>query len=403
MMTKLKNTVLRKDSIRKLDASRDRTDVAKIITGIRRCGKSTLMMQYIQHLKDSGVEDDSIFYINLESEDNIDVTDNLRLRDIIRENVKKDARTYVFFDEIQRVKKWETNINSLMTDYDADIYITGSNAYLLSSELSTYISGRYVEIKMFPLSFSEYLELHPPSDILSVESRFDKFLKCGALPSIDPDADKIFIMDHLQGIFNTILMKDVVSRIGVRNTGVLNNITRYLFSNIGNLTNILTISKCAGISSTTVRKYMTALEESYIIYKAERYDVRGKKLLNSSEKYYAADTGMRNSLLGWQEGPDIGRQIENVVYLELCRRGYKVMVGSFRDKEVDFTAFKDNKVEYYQVTQSMLIEDTAKREIRSLEAIDDNHQKTILSLDRIMTDPGNGIKHINLLDWLLSE
>ena len=402
-MTKLKNTVLRKDSIRKLDASRDRTDVAKIITGIRRCGKSTLMMQYIQHLKDSGVEDDSIFYINLESEDNIDVTDNLRLRDIIRENVKKDARTYVFFDEIQRVKKWETNINSLMTDYDADIYITGSNAYLLSSELSTYISGRYVEIKMFPLSFSEYLELHPPSDILSVESRFDKFLKCGALPSIDPDADKIFIMDHLQGIFNTILMKDVVSRIGVRNTGVLNNITRYLFSNIGNLTNILTISKCAGISSTTVRKYMTALEESYIIYKAERYDVRGKKLLNSSEKYYAADTGMRNSLLGWQEGPDIGRQIENVVYLELCRRGYKVMVGSFRDKEVDFTAFKDNKVEYYQVTQSMLIEDTAKREIRSLEAIDDNHQKTILSLDRIMTDPGNGIKHINLLDWLLSE
>jgi len=400
-MTKLEDTVLRTDSIRNLDAARDHTDIAKIITGIRRCGKSTLMMQYIQHLKDNGISDDRIFYINLESEENMDVDDHLQLRDIIKANLRKDIRTYVFFDEIQRVRGWEKNINSLMTDYDADIYITGSNAYLLSSELATYISGRYVEIKMLPLSFSEYMELHPLSERENTESRFNDFLRYGALPSVDPKSDRTFIMDHLQGIYNTILMKDVVSRLGVRNTGVLGNIARYLFSNIGNLTNVLTISKHAGISPTTVRNYLTALEEAYIVYKAERYDVRGKKILSSNEKYYAADTGIRNSMLGWQEGPDIGRQIENIVYLELCRRGYKVMIGRFRDSEVDFAAFNGNEIEYFQVTQTMLSDETSKREINSLTLIDDNHPKTILSLDRIMTEPGNGIKHVNLIDWLL--
>jgi predicted AAA+ superfamily ATPase len=299
------------------------------------------------------------------------------------------------------VNGWEKNINALMVDYDADIYITGSNAYLLSSELATYIAGRYVEIRMLPLSFEEYLELHPSRG--SLESIFDTYLEYGALPSIDPNDDRTFVTEHLQGIFNTILIKDILSRLDIRNAGALGSIARFLYSNIGNLTNVHTISKYLDMSSTTVRNYLTALEDAYLVYKAERYDVRGKKILSSNEKYYAADLGMRNAMIGWQRGDDMGRLTENVVYLELRRRGYDVVIGSFRDAEVDFTAFKGDKVEYYQVTRTMLSEDVSKREIRSLEKIPDNHPKTILSLDRIMVKPGNGIRHLNLLDWLLGQ
>jgi predicted AAA+ superfamily ATPase len=400
-MTDLRNTVLRKGYIQKLDAGRDVTDVAKIITGIRRCGKSTLMMQYMEHLKSNGVDDSRIFYMNLEDEENINVTDHLQLQKIIKERVRKGVRTYVFLDEIQRVSGWEKNLNALMVSYDADVYVAGSNAHLLSSELATYIAGRYVEIKMLPLSFEEYLELRRSSG--SEESVFEKYLMYGALPMIDPNEGRNFINDVLQGIFNTILVKDVLSRLELRNPGAFVSIVRFLYSTIGNQTNVHTISKHMGISPNTVKNYLAALEEAYLVYRADRYDVRGKRILSSNEKYYAADLGIRNAMIGWRGGPDKGRQLENVVYLELRRRGYDVMVGSFKDAEVDLTAFRGDKVEYYQVTKTMLEEITSKREIRSLKMVPDNYPKTILSLDRIMVDPGDGIKHINLLDWLLGR
>lgn len=390
--------LVRSDYIEKLDAVRDRPEVAKIITGIRRCGKSTLMMQYMQHLRDSGVDENRIFYINLESEENNYIADHLILQDLINSSIRKDVRTYVFFDEIQRVTGWEKSINSLMVDYDADIYLTGSNAYMLSSDLSTYISGRYIEIKMLPFSFREYIKFHKISE--EIESAFNEYLWHGSFPMIRPAYDENLIKDYLQGIYNTILVKDVLTHANLRNVSVLKDITRYLFSNIGNITNLLTIAKEANVSVNTAKSYVAALEEAFIIQKSERYDFRGKKILKSNEKYYVTDTGLRNAILG-PSADDASRQIENIVYLELIRRGYEVMVGSYRDLEVDFTAIKGSSVEYFQVTQTMLAEQTKEREIRSLNAIKDSYPKTILSLDRIISRPGNGITHRNLIDWLL--
>lgn len=391
--------LIRSEYIEKLDTVRDRPEIAKIITGIRRCGKSTLMMQYMQHLRDSGIDENRIFYINLESEENNYITNHLVLQDLIKSSIKKDDRTYVFFDEIQRVEGWEKNINSLMVDYDADIYLTGSNAYMLSSDLSTYISGRYIEIKMLPFSFKEYIKFHNLSD--KIESAFNDYIWYGSFPMIRPTDDENLIKDYLQGIYNTILVKDVLTHANLRNVGVLKDIAKYLFSNIGNITNLLTIAKDANVSVNTAKSYVAALEEAFIIQKAERYDVRGKKILKSNEKYYVTDTGIRNAALGPLSGDDESRQIENIVYLELIRRGYEVMVGSYRDFEVDFTAIKGNSVEYFQVTQTMLAEKTKEREMRSLNAINDNYPKTILSLDRILSRPRDGIIHRNLIDWLL--
>lgn len=390
--------LVRSDYIEKLDAVRDRPEVAKIITGIRRCGKSTLMMQYMQHLRDSGVDENRIFYINLESEENNYIADHLVLQDLIKSSIRKDVRTYVFFDEIQRVAEWEKNINSLMVDYDADIYLTGSNACMLSSDLSTYISGRYIEIKMLPFSFKEYVKFHNTSD--GIESAFNEYIWYGSFPMIRLADNENLIKDYLQGIYNTILVEDVLTHTNLRNVSVLKDVTRYLFSNIGSITNLLTIAKEANVSVNTAKSYVAALEEAFIIQKAERYDVRGKKILKSNEKYYVTDTGLRNAVLG-PSADDESRQIENIVYLELIRRGYEVMVGSYRDLEVDFTAIKGNSVEYFQVTQTILAEKTKEREIRSLNAIKDNYPKTILSLDRIISRPGNGITHRNLIDWLL--
>ena len=399
-MTELRNTVLRKEYIRKLDTGRDRTDFAKVVTGIRRSGKSTLMKQYMEHLRESGVGGDRIFYINMEAEENLGIADYRELQEIIKENIRKDVRTYVFLDEVQRIKGWEMNLNALMESYDADVYITGSNAYLLSSELSTYISGRYVEIGMLPLSFSEYLELHP--SFKTEGDAFASYLRYGALPLIDPKADTDLNNDLLEGIYNTILVKDVLSRLDLRSPRVLEKIMRFLYSNVGNLTNVSTIAEHLGISPTTAGKYMKALEDAYIIYGAERYDVRGKKILNSVEKYYAADTGMRNAVTGWSE-EDLWKLLENSVYLELRRRGYNVKVGSFKDAEIDFTAFKGDDVEYYQVTITMLPDEVSEREIRALNMAKDNYPKTILSLDEFKVPTGNGIKHLNLIDWLLGR
>lgn len=394
--------VQRTGYLQRLEGGKDRSDVVKVITGIRRCGKSTLMKQYIQKLKET-VDEDAIVYVNLESREAESIETYKNLNDYLASKINSAKRSYVFLDEIQRVSGWEKSINSLMVDYDADIYITGSNAYILSSELSTYLSGRYVEINMLPLSFKEYLELHPPSGDHDKYARFKDYLWYGSMPMINPDGDEEFTNDHLVGIYNTILNKDVQLRLGVHDPVMLDNVCRYVMSNIGNITSSNSISENTDLSPVTVRNYLHALEEAYIIYKAYRYDIRGKKLLKTREKYYVSDTGMRNTVLGNSAGDDISRQIENVVYLELLRRGYAVNVGSYRDYEIDFTAKKRGTIEYFQVTQTLLPEDTYEREVRSLNQINDNFSKTILSLDPFTRNVGNGIKHINLLDWLLSS
>ena len=403
-MESFDKTILRKDHLKQLMEGKDRTETVKIVTGMRRCGKSTLMRQFMDELRRSGVEEDKIFYLNFESEDYQDISDYREVTDILRKNVSKTSRTYVLFDEIQRVEGWEKNVNSLMADYDTDIYITGSNAYLLSSELATYISGRYVEIKMLPLSFKEYLEINPASNEKSTESRFEDYLRYGALPMIRPDlSGPEFIRGQLEGVYNTVLVKDVATRLKLRSMDGMRKISKYLFSNVGNLTNMASIAEASKMSPTAVKNYVAALEEAFLLYKAERYDIKGKKILKSKEKYYVSDTGIRNMTLGWSQGMDIGKLIENVVYIELIRRGYRVVVGSYKDWEIDFTAFKMDEVEHYQVTLSIMDPSTAERESRSLDAVDDNYPKTILSMDRVKADPGKGIRHINIIEWLLGK
>lgn len=390
--------VLRRPYLKKLESGKDRTSVIKIITGMRRSGKTVLMKQYIRRLIESGISENNIVYINFESEKWKYVKEYTRILDYISSK-KIEGRMYVFLDEIQFVKSWEFAVNSLQVDYDADIYITGSNAYFLSSELSTYLSGRYVELKILPLSFSEFMELHPGDK----EERFMQYLRRGSLPIINPDGDESFENDLLTGIFNTVIMEDVLKHIGKASASVLDDIAKFLFSNVGNVTSCNSIAQVLKEDNKQVRRYIDAMSDAFLIYKAERYDIRGKKLLDSLEKYYVSDTGIRNAALGISSREDNSRLIENVVYLELIRRGYEVAVGKYGDTEVDFTARRNNDIEYYQITMSMVSETVYDREIRPFGFIKDAYPKTILSMDKFLIDTPNGIKHRNVIDWLLEE
>lgn len=390
--------VSRTSYLERLMSGKDRTDTVKIITGVRRSGKTVLMKQFMSVLKEQGIPEEQIIYLNFESRTLAHVTDYLGiLNEIDRHN--RGGRLYVFMDEVQNIPSWERAVNSLQVDYDADIYITGSNAYLLSSELSTLISGRYMELRILPLSFAEFLELHPGDK----EERFQQYIRSGSLPVIDPDADEQFEQDHLIGLFNTILVKDVLKNCRGGDSSTLMDISRFLFSNIGNITSANNIASTIKKDKDKVRSYLDALQKAFLVYKAERYDIRGRKFLDTLEKYYVADTGMRNAVLGISSREDISRQIENIVFLELRRRGYDVAVGKYGDLEVDFTARKGKNIEYYQVTLSMLSEDTYKREITPLGLVRDNHAKTVLSMDKFITDLPGGIRHLNLIEWLLGS
>ena len=390
--------VLREGYLKRLESGKDRTDVVKVITGMRRSGKTVLMQQFIRRIVGSGVPEGSIVYMNFESKKWEDIrTDSDLMEEISSRRI--GGRMYVFLDEVQRVKSWENVVNSLQVDADADIYITGSNAYLLSSELSTYISGRYMELKILPPSFKEFMELHPGDR----EQRFMQYLRTGSLPIVDPDGDEMFEQDLLTGVFNTVLVKDVLKHTGTSDVSVLEDIARFLYSNVGNITSCNSIAQALKIDNKQVRKYIKAMCEAFLIYKVERYDIRGKKLMDSLEKYYVSDTGMRNAVLGISSREDISRLVENVVYLELLRRGYEVSVGKYGDTEVDFTARKLNSIEYYQVTLSMMSESTYDREVRPFGLIKDSYAKTVLSMDKFLVDIPDGIRHRNVLDWLLEE
>ena len=388
--------IIRRLYLDRLKSGRDRTDVVKVITGMRRSGKTVLMRQFIRELKDSGIPDDRVVYMNFESRDWERVSTHSDLLDHIS-SLGIEGRIYVFLDEIQRVQSWERAVNSLQVDFDADIYITGSNAYLLSSDLSTYISGRYMELRILPLSFSEFLELHPGEK----DTRFMQYLRTGSLPIVDPDGDETFEQDLLTGVFNTVLVKDVLEHTGSSDASVLLDVARFLYSNVGNVTSCNSIAQTLREDNRQVRRYLDSMADAFLIYKAERYDIRGKRPLDTLEKYYVSDTGMRNAVLGISSREDISRLVENVVYLELIRRGYEVAVGKYGDTEVDFTARRGNVVEYYQVTLSMISESTYNREIRPFELIRDSHPKTVLSMDRFLIDIPDGIRHVNVIDWLL--
>ncbi len=379
----------------------------KVITGLRRSGKSTLLSLFEEHLLKSGVQKNRIIRMNFESLEFDEINTYKTLYAYIMERISDEKiKYYIILDEIQQVKSWEKVVNSLLVDVNADIYITGSNAYLLSSELSTLLAGRYVEIKMLPLSFKEYLDFLDPDSPLSLPEKFNQYLLYGGLPTIVELLEhKDTIGPFLEGIYNTVLMKDVVERNGVRDAALLESILKYIASNVGSVVSTKKISDyltSSGRKTTgeTIDNYLKMLESAYIIYKANRYDLKRKMFLKTLEKYYMVDIGIRNKLTGLQ-GTDYGHVLENIVYLELIRRGYDVSIGKVGTLEVDFIATKTNEKFYYQISASILNEETRIRELRPLESISDHYPKFILTMDQNIFNDFSGIKVKNIMDFLL--
>lgn len=398
--------ISRDNYLQRLKAFKD-NKLIKVITGIRRCGKSTLLELFKEYLKGEGVSDDNIIHINLELMKYDDVRDYKTFYNLITEKIKNNDRCYLLIDEIQQVDKWEKAINSMNVEFNVDIYITGSNAYLLSSEISTLLSGRYVEIKMLPLSFKEYLEFdHLPHD-WTLEDKFNQYLKFGSLPAVPTlPQDNTTINEFLLGIYNTVIVKDVISRNNIKDIGLLEQIVKYVVANTGN---IISANKISGYVSsqgrgettkaTTVSNYLDMLEKAYIIYPVKRYDIKGKEQLKNLAKYYVVDTGIRNMLMGYSDS-DFGHVLETIVYLELIRRGYQVFIGKWYELEVDFIAVKQDEKKYYQVCLSLMDEKVKERELAPLKAIPDNYEKTILSMDKSYITDHEGIKFQNIIDFL---
>lgn len=417
------------------------TEPVKVITGIRRCGKSSLLKLMIRHLKESGVWPEQIVEMNFESHDFQRMTSD-ELYHYVKDHILPDKRMYLFFDELQRIDAWEDAINAFRVDFNCDIYITGSNAYLLSSEYSTYLSGRCVEIKMLPLSFREFLSFHDfevreTSSALGGKRRqvfdkngeryelrdaFDAYMRFGGMPGIaDIGLNQERALALLEGIYSTVVVRDILEREKRRgqrqitDSGLLRKIVLFLADNIGNSVSVSSIGntlmnegllengKRRGTPSThTVQAYIDALLESYFFYEIKRFDIKGREYLRTLSKYYIVDIGLRNYLLGFRNR-DSGHGIENVVYFELLRRGYDVAIGKIENAEVDFiAATADDKI-YIQVTESMLSEDVRKRELAPLQKIRDNYEKIVLSLEPGFDSSYDGIKSLNLMDWLLDD
>lgn len=383
-------------------------DLIKVITGIRRCGKSTLFDLYIEYLKKNKIKSSQIININLENPE-YQCEDYMSLYNYVNKKIKDEEKYYVFLDEVQNVPEFQKAVDGLYIKKNVDLYITGSNAYLLSGELATLLSGRYIEIKMLPLSFKEYCSAFEGKS----ESRdrlFLEYMKNGGMPGnisileTNPnDIDK-----YLDGIFSTVVYKDIMARNNIGDKMLLESVIKFVYDNIGNpistkkISDTLT-SKGISTSNHTVENYLTSFLESFLIYKAERFDVKGKNLLARDYKYYAVDTGLRSYLLGKKANTDMGHILENIVYLELLRRGYKVYVGKVDEYEVDFVAENRDGIKYYQVALSVRDEKVLKRELRSLEKTGDHYPKYLLTLDVDLEADYNGIMKKNVVDWLLEE
>lgn len=434
------NLISRELYLRQLRAFRD-TDMIKVLTGIRRCGKSSLMKLMVQWLRENGIEDKQIIEINFESMRFSEMTVE-EFYSHITERVIAGKRMYLFFDEVQRIAGWEKAVNSFRVDFDCDIYITGSNAYLLSSELSTYLSGRYVEIKVLPLSFCEFLDFHgyrveeykslagkmkkrikdSNGETFDLKELYEAYAKFGGMPILaDVGLEQDRVTAALDGVYSAVVVRDILEREKrkgqrtITDSLLLRKLMMFLADNIGNSVSATSIGNTlvteglleegkrkAKPATHTIQAYIEALKESYIFYEIKRFDIKGKEYLKTLGKYYIVDIGLRNYLLGYRGG-DTGHILENIIYFELLRRGYDVAIGKLDQKEVDFIATKTEEKKYIQVTESMTSPETRERELSPLQRIPDNYEKIVIAMDTGMEQDQDGIKLINAIDFLLEE
>lgn len=396
-------TIYRNYYLDKLTSLKDKR-IIKVLTGIRRCGKSTILSEFKNKLISEGVPEKNIISINFEDANNMELLDAMKLHKYIIDNTNEAEKNYVFLDEIQNVNEFEKCVNSLFLRDYLDIYITGSNSYMLSSELATYLTGRYIQIHVLPLSFKEYLSYYGETDELK---KYNDYITYGGFPyliNLDNREEKF---NYLDSVYNTVIMKDVISRKKINDPLILDSICKFLFDNIGS--NVSTkkisdtlISEGRKNSVHTIEEYLNALLESYVLYRVNRFDIKGKQLLKTQEKYYLSDLGLRTYLLGNYYNKDLGHILENVIFLELKRRGYRIYIGKNNVNEVDFVVETNDEYIYIQVALSVRDEETLKRELRPLETINDHFKKYIMTLD-YDTNNYNGIKQISAIDFLLGR
>lgn len=393
--------VRRSDYMDKLFRMKDQK-VIKVVTGVRRCGKSTLLQMYREELQRSGVKPECCISVNFENLEFEQLKEYHKLHNYVLEHLQRGEKNYIFLDEIQVVPDFQKAVDSLFLRDDVDIYITGSNAKMLSGELATLLSGRYIEISMLPLSFREYLELTGGEK----RSTFREYFKRGGFPYASSLEDEWVRREYLSGIYNTVLLKDIVERRRISDIPLLESVIRFLFDNIGNIVSAKKIadsltSDGRKTTAVTVDSYIQALKDAFILYEADRYDIKGRQYLKSLEKYYVVDIGLRSLLLG-ERTRDLGHILENIVYLELKRRGYRVNIGKVGDLEVDFIAEKDGQKCYYQVAATIADPSTYDREFAPLKKIADNYPKYVLTLDEFPMGE-DGINQVNIIDFLLEE
>lgn len=401
----MNDIILRDEYLQTLKDFKDK-EIIKIVTGIRRCGKSTIMQIFQAYLKEIGVDAEHIIDINFEDYDYEELKQPKKLYKYIKDRLVDDKMHYVFFDEIQNVEDFPKVVDSLNLKPNVDLYLTGSNAYMLSSEIATFLSGRYVEIKMLPLSFKEYVQATGNRKELGL--KYQKYLTFSSFPyTMKLEEKEEVIQQYLESIYSTVMLKDIISRKKIADVMILESVIRFIFDNIGNLISTKKISDTMTsdgrkVDVKTVGKYINALEESFIVYQAKRYDVKGKNHLKTFDKYYVVDIGLRYMLLG-SKNEDIGHILENIIYLELIRRGYKVYVGKVESEEVDFVAMNNKGTIYYQVAATVREESKLARELRPLQKITDHYPKYILTLDEDPDADYDGIRRMNALQFLLGD
>ena len=399
--------LIRDKYLKQMIAGKD-LNLIKVITGVRRSGKSTLLLQYKNYLISKKIKEEDIIYMNFESAKWYSIQDYQDLYKYIKEHIKSKNKIYILLDEVQNIFKWEKAVNSLLIDFNTDIYITGSNAYLLSSELTTLLAGRVLTIKIYPFSFQEFLSVYPFKNNEDKYEKFDKYLKYGGLPMlVNMNDNEDLIINYLNDLKEVVLKKDVINRNNIKDVVFLDNLLKYMASVIGNLTTANAIADFmrkngSKVTSETVDSYLKMLENAYIIYRVPRYELKGKQLLKTKGKYYFIDNGLKNIINGISSY-DSGSSYENLIYIELLRRGYEVYVGQYNDIEIDFIAIKPNEKIYYQVARSIMDEKVEEREKKSLLAINDNYKKVILTMDNVKNKQIEGILVINIIDFLMEE
>lgn len=397
--------LIREEYLQKLIDSKD-LNLIKVITGVRRSGKSTLLLQYKDYLLSQNIKEKDIIYMNFESAEWYEIKDYNDLYKNITSKITDGNKKYILLDEVQNVVGWEKAVNSLLVGTNSDIYITGSNAYLLSSELTTLLAGRVLTIKIYPFSFKEFMATYPFKNDEDKYDKFDKYLKYGGMPMlVNMNDNEQLIINYLNDLKEVVLKKDVISRNNIKDIVFLDNLIKYMASVIGNLTTPNAIAEFmkkngSNITNETVDSYLKMLENAYFLYRVPRYELKGKQLLKTQGKYYFIDNGLKNIIDGITHY-DSGSSYENLVYIELLRRGYEVYVGQYNDIEIDFIAIKPNERIYYQVSRSIMDEKVEEREKKSLLAINDNYKKVILTMDRVKNKQIDGIEVVNIIDFLL--